>query len=167
VAEVETASPVLILLPNAVIESERLGDWLDAIDALSVPAIIALEMLPIELPTEDKWARRRIALLAVEQNAWRLAALDRRCVVVSSRTELDHAAKSGHMSVWAPSKIVLDAAHRPQETAEDPAGLALWFMSEIGAARLVSVGAGGDARLEAQIELSAERPDLLASELAG
>ena len=57
--------------------------------------------------------QRRIDLLAIEQNAWRLAARDTRCVVVASRTEIDWAMKQGQMIVWAPSKLILDSTDSP------------------------------------------------------
>jgi dihydroneopterin aldolase len=74
-------------------------------------------------------AQRRIDLLALEQNAWVLAGRDARCVVVESRTELDWAMKHGQISVWAPSKIVLDAV-----------ALAAWLGRQMQAAELVVVG---------------------------
>ena len=66
-------------------------------------------------------AQRRIDLLAIEQNAWTVAARDRRLMVVGTRTELDWAMKNGQISVWAPSKIVLDAVDGPTTGPDDPA----------------------------------------------
>lgn len=139
-------TPQVYLLTNNVLESGRLMEWLDAVTALPEPAIITLEPTKDGLPdgTSDCILpiQRRIGLLSIEQNAWLLASRDDRCVVVSSRTELDHAAKNGRLSVWAPSKIVLDATDRPASGAEDPVGLAKWFAEEIGAAGLTIVGTG-------------------------
>ena len=139
-------SPHVYLFTNTLLGTGHLGAWLDAITARPVPAIIALEPVPAgppeAPPSAPAMVRRRIGLLSIEQNAWLLAASDDRCVVVSSRTELDHAAKEGRLSVWAPSKIVLDASNRPRSGAEDPVGLALWFAEEIGAEGLTVVGTG-------------------------
>ena len=85
-------------------------------------------------------AQRRIDLLAIEQNAWVLAGLDRRCVVVDSRTELDWAMKNGHISVWAPSKITLDAVDGPSADPKDALALVLWFAEHIEARELVVIG---------------------------
>ncbi|NCU21577.1 diguanylate cyclase, partial [Candidatus Falkowbacteria bacterium] len=79
---------------------------------------------------------RRIDLLAIEQNAWVLAARDPRCVVVATRTEIDWAMKQGRMIVWAPSKIVLDAVDGPKAPARDAVALALWLAESLAAARL-------------------------------
>jgi dihydroneopterin aldolase len=86
-------------------------------------------------------AQRRIDLLAIEQNAWVLAGRDRRCIVVGTRTELDWAMRHGQISVWAPSKIVLDAVDGPSASPRDAAALAAWFAVQMGALEMVVVGA--------------------------
>jgi dihydroneopterin aldolase len=86
--------------------------------------------------------QRRIDLLAIEQNAWVLAARDARCFVVSTRTELDWAMKHGQISVWAPSKLVLDTPDGPKGSARDPQALALWLAELLAAERLVVHGGG-------------------------
>ncbi|HRV64544.1 MAG: dihydroneopterin aldolase [Rhodobacteraceae bacterium] len=88
--------------------------------------------------TED--ARRRIALLAIEQNAWALAARDTRLKVVATRTELDWALRHGRPAVWAPSKIVLDTPGAPVALAADGAALALWLAELLGARCLIVHG---------------------------
>jgi len=132
--------PVIVFLPSRLIGSDDLKDWLDAIDGLKHPAIIALEPVASDLKPVEHVVQRRIGLLAIEQNAWILASHDDRCVVVETRTELEHAAKQGNMSVWAPSKIVLDAVHRPKVDARKPRRLAHWFVGEIGAAGMIEIG---------------------------
>ena len=132
----------VVYVPNRILYGDDIADWLDAIVARPVPAILALDPLPDnELPEKlPALVRRRIGLLSVEQNAWILAARDPRFVVVASRTELDWAAKHDRTSVWAPSKIVLDASNRPGVDADAPADLAAWFVSEIAAAGLLVAG---------------------------
>ncbi len=138
---VEAVRPVVVFMPSGVISAPNLGAWLDAIDALDHPAIIALEPVASDLRPVDHVVQRRIGLLAIEQNAWILASHDDRCVVVETRTELDWAAKQGNMSVWAPSKIVLDAVHRPKVGASQPRRLAHWFAGEIDAVAVIEIGA--------------------------
>jgi len=134
--------PLVVFLPNRVLHSARLGRWLDAIAAHQPPAIICLEAAAGTSPRADvAAANRRIHLLAIEQNAWVLAGKDRRCVVVDSRTELDWAMKHGQMSVWAPSKLVLDAVDGPED--ETPLGLARWFARSFSAQALVLAGGFG------------------------
>lgn len=132
----EPVHPLVVFLPNAVLHSDRLGGWLDAIASHAVPAILCLEAAVESAPKSDvAAATRRIDLLAIEQNAWVLAGRDKRCVVVDSRTELDWAMKHDQLSVWAPSKIVLDAVDGPQNEA--PLALARWFADEFSAQSMV------------------------------
>ncbi len=139
--EQQVQRPVVVFLPGELIGSDDLMEWLDAIDNLDHPAIISLEPVVSDLKPVDHVVQRRIGLLAIEQNAWILASHDDRCVVVATRTELDWAAKQGNMSVWAPSKIVLDAVHRPKIDARHPRRLAHWFAGEIDAAAVIEIGA--------------------------
>jgi len=134
--------PLVVFLPNAVLHSGELAQWLDAISGHELPAIICLEHARETAPLADvAAANRRIALLSVEQNAWVLAGRDKRCVVVDSRTELDWAMKHGQLSVWAPSRIVLDAVEGPGD--QTPLALANWFASEFSADALVVLGEAG------------------------
>ena len=84
--------------------------------------------------------QRRIDLLSIEQNAWVLAARDPRCVVGSTRTELDWAMKNGQISVWAPSKIVLDAVDGPSAQPGDAVALAAWFARTFEAEEMLVIG---------------------------
>lgn len=149
--EADAHRAVVVYMPTSVIDGPQLRDWLDQIDALPHPAILALEPISFEKPDANPMVRRRIGLLAIEQNCWHLASMDRRCVVVGSRTELDWAARQGQLSVWAPSKIVLDAVHRPDADADQPRRLAEWFAEEIDALAMIELGAeragGGSVRL--------------------
>ncbi len=138
--------PVVLFLPNAIIESNELGAWLDKIKAMNTPAVICVEPERAAILTGRDEADQRLALLAIEQAAWVLAAKDQRCVVVGTRTELDWAMKNGQLSVWAPSRIVMDAVNRP--AGADPVGLALWFGQEFSAQRLVTCGDVDDPRLD-------------------
>jgi len=147
--------PLVVMLSNSALHSAELPLWLDAIAAHDLPAIICLEMVAEDAPkATNKMAQRRIDLLAIEQNAWILAGQDKRCVVVDSRTELDWALKHGQLSVWAPSKIVLDAVESPRADARHPAELALWFADHFHAARLVIVGhAAPDAQTALPVDV--------------
>ncbi|MEI4471221.1 dihydroneopterin aldolase [Frigidibacter sp. MR17.24] len=135
--------PVVAYLDNATIEGPGLAARLDALQAEGVPVILAVGLPPGAVPESGQpVTQRRIDLLAIEQNAWRLAARDRRCVVVASRTEIDWAMKHDQMVVWAPSKIVLDAVDGPKGAAGDGVALALWLAESLAATRLELHGPG-------------------------
>ena len=84
--------------------------------------------------------QRRIDLLAIEQNAWKLAACDKRCVVVETKTELDWAVKNGQISVWAPAKMLLDSKNLPNFDLGKILPLSEWLANEFGAQYLTLIG---------------------------
>ena len=111
---------------------------IDAVVADGRPTILVVSPGFAPPRTENRLAQRRIDLLAVEQAAWQLAALDPRCVVRSSRTELDWALRRGELSVWAPSRMVLDATDGPDAT--DAETLARWLAGAFDAVELRVIG---------------------------
>lgn len=138
----EPPHPRLMYLSNAAIDSDNFKGWVDQMQSRQRPLILCVGGHELAVPrTGHKMTERRIDLLAIEQNAWRLAARDDRCVVVSTRTELDWAMKNGQISVWAPSKIVLDAVDGPSAPPSEPVELAVWFAATLEAGELIVVGA--------------------------
>ena len=86
-------------------------------------------------------SHHRIKLLAIEQTAWDLAGKDNRCVVVDTRTELDWSMKNNEVTVWAPSKMILDAVNKPSLKSE-PLDLAIWLADEFNTDYIYHVGPG-------------------------
>lgn len=135
----EAVHPLVVYLDNATIASLGLAARLDALQAEGLPLILTVGLPDLPRPvTGHKPTQRRVDLLAIEQNAWSLAARDARCVVVATRTEIDWAMKRGQSVVWAPSKLVLDAVDGPK--GSDPVGLALWLAETMSATALVVHG---------------------------
>ncbi|WP_281825798.1 dihydroneopterin aldolase [Jannaschia rubra] len=126
--------PRVVLLPAGAQDDAELSALLDRLDGHAEPTVLIATpdfVPPVAAQTQ---AQRRIDLLTLEQAAWRLAARDRRCVVVDSRTELDWSMRRGGLTVWAPSRLVLDATHPPE--SEDPVTLARWFAAAFHAVEL-------------------------------
>ncbi|MBL8562724.1 MAG: dihydroneopterin aldolase [Gemmobacter sp.] len=149
----QSLHPLVVFLDNATIAAPDLAARLDGWQARGLPLILTVG-LP-DLPraeTGHKPTQRRIDLLAIEQNAWTLAARDDRCVVVATRTEIDWAMKNGKTIVWAPSKLVLDAVDGPH--SREPVALALW-LAELTAAEGFIVH--GDVTVPAGSRVSVER----------
>jgi dihydroneopterin aldolase len=133
--------PRVVLLSNAALAAPHLAGWIDQLAAMDAPVILCVGAADggcLQVP--NRMAQRRIDLLAMEQNAWALAARDPRCVVVQTRTELDWAMKNGQITLWAPSKIVLDAVDGPSADPADTAALVAWFAGQMQAAELVLIG---------------------------
>ncbi|SOC04896.1 dihydroneopterin aldolase [Rhodobacter maris] len=129
--------PIVAYLSNAVITAPDLAARLDRLAASGAPVILAVGMPDVAPPeTGHRPTQRRIDLLAIEQNAWVLAARDPRCVVVATRTEIDWAMRNGQMVVWAPSKLVLDAVDGPKGAVREAGNLILWLAEQMAATRL-------------------------------
>ncbi|QBF32373.1 dihydroneopterin aldolase [Thalassococcus sp. S3] len=140
--EEDRPHPRLAYLSNEAIRSPHLSGWIDQMEQRERPLIICVGAHDLAVPqTGHAMTQRRIDLLAIEQNAWVLAARDPRCVVVSTRTELDWAMKNGQISVWAPSKIVLDAVDGPSAHPRDSVALAAWFAATFEAGEMLVLGA--------------------------
>jgi len=133
--------PALAYLSNAAIASPGLKALIDRLQAGAAPLILCVGPPEAAVPqTRAAAAQRRIDLLAIEQNAWRLAGRDARYVVVDTRTELDWGLRNGQISVWAPSRIVLDAVSTAPADPRDALGLALWLAHQTEARELVTIG---------------------------
>jgi dihydroneopterin aldolase len=131
--------PLVVFLDNAALAAADLPARLTAWEAAGNPVVLAVGLPDLPRPvTGHAPTQRRIDLLAIGQNAWALAARDPRCVVVETRTEIDHAMRHGRTVVWAPSKLVLDAADAPATRA--PQALALWLAEQLSAAGLMVYG---------------------------
>ena len=134
-----TVQPLVAFLDNATIASADLPVLLDGLQSHGLPVILTVGLPDMARPqTGHTPTQRRVDLLAIEQNAWTLAARDPRCVVVATRTEMDWAMKRGQMTVWAPSKLVLDAVDGPH--SREALALALWLAELMAADRLVVHG---------------------------
>ncbi len=134
--------PHVVFLSNAAVKSANLIRWLDQLEQRAEPVILCVgraDALPPQ--TGHRMTQRRVDLLAIEQNAWVLAGRDDRFVVVDTRTELDWAMRHGRISVWAPSKIVLDAVDGPTVGPDEPVALAAWFAGHMDASDLLLIGA--------------------------
>lgn len=145
--------PIVAFLDNAAITSPALSATLDGLQVPGRPVILTVGLPDLARPqTGHNPTQRRVDLLAIEQNAWTLAARDPRCVVVATRTEMDWAIKRGQMTVWAPSKLVLDAVDGPH--SREPLALALWLAELMAAERLI---VHGDVALAAGSRVTVQR----------
>ena len=136
--------------------SEGIAAILDRADAPTVLCVETDRVAESDLPVP---VRRRVDLLAFEQAAWRLAARDRRCVVVDSRTELDWGLRHGQVSVWAPSKMVADAREDVPPMPLAMPDLAVWLAARLGLGRVDLVGAAAPTTEAEGIEIR-RRDDL-------
>lgn len=143
----DVAPVAVAFLSNAALSTAGISALVDRLHAKAQETdnacalILCVDLPDLPAPESlDPQARWRIDLLALEQNAWSLAGRVPRCVVVDSRTELDWAIKNDQISLWAPSRIVLDTPDAPQGCV-DAMDLAIWFARHMQARHFISVGA--------------------------
>lgn len=122
--------PFVVLFDPAGLSDAALTETLDTLEARGPTVLLCAPAQPVA-QARHPLAQRRIDLLAYEIAAWQLAGRDARCVVVDSRTEIDHALRSRALTVWAPSRLVLDATDAPADVL--PQTLVAWFAAEFHA----------------------------------
>lgn len=135
----QAARPRVVYLSQDALARDGAG-WFEALARWGHPVILCVGPEAPVAPAVSE-ARRRIGLLEIEQAVWALTERDARFEVVASRTELDWAVKNGRMSVWAPTKMVMDALGAGAGDASAPVRLAGWLAAEIEAELLVVAGA--------------------------
>ena len=134
-------SPEIFVLTNEAFSSEQLRNSIDIIENTGKSAIFCVGLPSENYPrVAQNQVQRRIDYLAIEQNAWKLAAYDKRCVVVETKTELDWAVKNGKISVWAPAKMLLDAKNPPNFDLRHIVTLSEWLANEFGTEYLTVIG---------------------------
>ncbi len=132
--------PLIVFLQNITVSDNNIGQWIERFSQYPTPVILC-----VDLPDKDArqtthaTSQRRIDLLQIEQTAWALAAGQPRLVVVDNKTELAWGMKHGQLSLWAPSKIILDAVDGPTD-AVSGFQLAVWLAQELNAERMIVIG---------------------------
>ena len=142
VAEVEAPRPLIVHVAGDLVCAPDVAAILAPHLASGAPLVLTVG-LPSNAALPEaatRTASRRVALLALEQMAWCLAARDARITVVASRTELDWALRNGRPAVWAPAKLVLDTPGAPLDQAADGAALAQWLAEVLGATQIIAHG---------------------------
>ena len=133
--------PHVIYLSNAAINSIYLDAWINQLSAKTQPVVLCVGVPEKSLRQKIRTCNSsKAGFIINEQNAWILAGKNSKCVVVSTKTELDYAIKQGQISVWAPSKIILDANDPPDVHADHTYQLAYWLMNNLNGEKLSIIG---------------------------
>lgn len=83
-------------------------------------------------PRPEGVAGRRIALLALDQAAWAIAA-ELGLEIAETRTEIEAALRAGQPVVWAPARLAAD----DPEAGDAPADLAFWLGERLAPRRIL------------------------------
>ncbi|MBP7240808.1 dihydroneopterin aldolase [Amaricoccus sp.] len=141
----------VIHLGRAALGGPDAAAWLAAALAAPRAALTVAPATPQAAAADEPGFR--IGLLAIDQAAWALSARAPGLAVASSRAELDWAARAGRPAVWAPARMLADAAPRPPLDASRPAEAAAWLAGELGAGEVVVCGDAAPERLPSGVAL--------------
>jgi dihydroneopterin aldolase len=133
----------VVKLGGSVVRSVELSAWLDALAASTHPIVVVPGggALADEVRACQKrlgfgdGAAHRMALLAMDQLAWAVAALRPGFEVGESEAALRLALAKGHVAVWAPYRLVAERRDIPPSWNVTSDSLALWLAAQLGAER--------------------------------
>lgn len=137
------ARPIVVKLGGSVIRAPDLSNWLEAIVASPAPIVIVpgggtladeVRSCQQQLGFGDP-AAHRMALLAMDQLAWAVAALQPGLEVGQDEDALREILARGHVAVWAPYALVSGRTDVEATWRLTSDSLALWLAAQLGAER--------------------------------
>jgi aspartokinase-like uncharacterized kinase len=169
---------VVVKLGGSLIESPHLSTWLTHLAASRGRTILvagggpfadAVRIAQRQRPFADK-AAHLMAILAMEQYAVMLAALEPGLRPAASRAAIEASRREGVTPVWLPSRMTAGAPDIPESWEVTSDSLAVWLARKLGLRRVLLVKSavlpGGSATATALAEAGIVDP-LLPRFLAG
>ena len=138
---------VVVKLGGSLMASPHLATWLATLSASRGAAVIvagggpfadAVRIAQETTPFDDR-AAHRMAILAMEQYAIMLAALEPGLRPAASRAEITAAARAGATPVWLPAQMSFDAPDIPESWEVTSDSLAVWLARKLGLAQVLLV----------------------------
>jgi 5-(aminomethyl)-3-furanmethanol phosphate kinase len=142
-----TRPSVVVKLGGSLIASPHLAAWLAALAAGRGAAVIvagggpfadAVRIAQEARPFDDR-AAHRMAILAMEQYALMLAALEPALRPAASRAAIRAAGRAGATPVWLPARMSFGAPDIPESWEVTSDSLAVWLARRLGLARVLLV----------------------------
>jgi aspartokinase-like uncharacterized kinase len=138
---------VVVKLGGSLIQSPHLSAWLTQLATARGRAILvagggpfadAVRIAQHQLPFADQ-AAHLMAILAMEQFALMLAALQPGLRPAASRAALQAACRQGVTPVWLPSRMTTGAPDIPESWQVTSDSLAVWLARKLGVGRVLLV----------------------------
>jgi len=142
-----TKPVVVVKLGGSLMASPHLSTWLATLSASRGAAVIvagggpfadAVRVAQETTPFDDR-AAHRMAILAMEQYAIMLAALEPGLRLAASRAEIKAAARAGATPIWLPARMSFDAPDIPESWEVTSDSLAVWLARKLGLAQVLLV----------------------------
>ncbi len=132
---------LIVFISNELIQSDFTIELLEILALQQYPVIITVPPIFQSLPVSMSiFSKMRVALLAMDQNAWILSDLIPDVQVVETRTELEWAIRNKKVSVWGPSKLVMSSDIDFKENSYSVVDLTLWLAQQINTKGIFSMG---------------------------
>jgi len=137
------ARPIIVKLGGSVVRSPELAAWLDVLAASARPIVVVpgggalaeeVRVCQERLGFGDG-AAHRMALLAMDQLAWAVAALRPGFEVGDTEEALRRSLVQGRVAVWAPYALIANRRDIPESWAVTSDSLALWLAARLAAER--------------------------------
>ena len=127
--------PIVVKLGGSLAYSDRLTDWISAVEAARPPVVVVAGGGPFADQVRaaqtrmgfDDAAAHRMALLAMAQFAWALAGLSPRLRPAGSLEAIDGLRSHGLVPVWDPVPMAGAAGDVPQSWSVTSDSLACWL----------------------------------------
>ena len=138
---------MVVKLGGSLIESPYLSAWLTHLAASQGRSILvagggpfadAVRIAQRQRPFADK-AAHLMAILAMEQYALMLAALEPGLHPAASRAAIEASRREGVTPVWLPSRMTTGAPDIPESWEVTSDSLAVWLARKLGVARVLLV----------------------------
>ena len=137
----KTAQCSLIKFSSLIVEADAMKPWVSALNASNKNIIILIEPDSTLINNNlDEYARNQVALLSMEQNAWRVSCLDKHLVVASTKEELYWALKSEKITLFCPSHFVRQSVSNAPNFEGESNEFYIWFAHQFGIKEICSVG---------------------------
>jgi 5-(aminomethyl)-3-furanmethanol phosphate kinase len=138
---------IVVKLGGSLLGSPYLQSWLKALVESAGAAVVVPGGGPFADAVREAQARHaisdqaahRMAILAMEQFAHLLQALEPRLALADSAAAIDAAARAGKTPVWLASRMTFAAADIPESWDMTSDSLALWLAGALGLSEVLLV----------------------------
>jgi aspartokinase-like uncharacterized kinase len=145
--QMRSEGPTVVKLGGSFAFSADLAEWIAAIAGGAGRAVVVPGGGPFADVVRasqaqmgfDEVAAHRMALLAMEQYGCAIKSLHEALSLADSLDSIRRCLADGHVAVWLPTQMALDAAEIPQSWDATSDSLAAWLAGKIGAERLLLV----------------------------
>ena len=139
--DIATIDITLVTFSNAMTETEEMKYWLSALLESNKKVTILVDPFtyPVAKPL-DHFAMSQVALLGMEQDAWRISCLDERLTVTRTRSELYQAAQSNRVTIFCPSYLTSNSVDSVPDLLDNYDEFLAWFSKELGIKKVCLIG---------------------------